>query len=133
MRALRWYRLPPKGRVLQLTIFLGSLLSAGRFAVGQVPEAHIRTEVSLVNVIFSVLDRASRPVVGLKQEDFLVFEDRKPQKIEYFSQFAESSDVPTMDVDDSIFEAPEGSASSKKGQSPAISPDELKPDEEIPF
>lgn len=41
-----------------------------------------------------------------------------------------SSDVPTMDVDDSIFEAPEGSGSSKKGQA---SQDELKPDEEIPF
>jgi len=46
---------------------------------------------------------------------------------------AGSGDVPTMDVDDSIFEAPEGSGSSKKGKAPAVSQDELKPDEEIPF
>jgi single-strand DNA-binding protein len=43
-----------------------------------------------------------------------------------------SSEVPTMDVDDSIFEAPEGGMSSKKG-SVSLSKDELKPDEEIPF
>lgn len=45
---------------------------------------------------------------------------------------AETSDVPTMDVDDSIFEAPEGGAPSKKNSVP-LSKDELKPDEEIPF
>ena len=45
----------------------------------------------------------------------------------------EGSDVPTMDVDDSIFEAPEGSGTAKKGQAPKVSQDELKPDEEIPF
>ncbi len=44
----------------------------------------------------------------------------------------DAGDVPTMDVDDSIFEAPEGSAPSKKG-SVSVSKDELKPDEEIPF
>jgi len=44
----------------------------------------------------------------------------------------DASDVPTMDVDDSIFEAPEGAAPSKKG-SVSLSKDELKPDEEIPF
>ena len=44
----------------------------------------------------------------------------------------ESPDVPTMDVDDSIFEAPEGGKPSKK-DSVSLSKDELKPDEEIPF
>jgi single-strand DNA-binding protein len=44
----------------------------------------------------------------------------------------DAGDVPTMDVDDSIFEAPEGGAPSKKG-SVSLSKDELKPDEEIPF
>ena len=41
----------------------------------------------------------------------------------------EGSDVPSMDVDDSIFEAPEGG----KKDSVSLSKDELKPDEEIPF
>lgn len=44
----------------------------------------------------------------------------------------EGSDVPTMDVDDSIFEAPEGGMPSKKDPV-SLSKDELKPDEEIPF
>jgi len=44
----------------------------------------------------------------------------------------EGADVPTMDVDDSIFEAPEGGMPSKKGPV-SLSKDELKPDEEIPF
>jgi single-strand DNA-binding protein len=45
---------------------------------------------------------------------------------------SEGSEMPTMDVDDSIFESSEGSASSKKN-SVSLSKDELKPDEEIPF
>lgn len=44
----------------------------------------------------------------------------------------DGADVPAMDVDDSIFEAPEGGTSSKRG-SVSLSKDELKPDEEIPF
>ena len=43
-----------------------------------------------------------------------------------------SAEVPTMDVDDSIFEAPGSGAPSKKGSVP-LSKDELKPDEEVPF
>ncbi len=45
---------------------------------------------------------------------------------------SESSEIPTMDVDDSIFEAPEGGVPSKK-DSVSLSKDELKPDENIPF
>ena len=45
---------------------------------------------------------------------------------------SESADVPTMDIDNTIFEAPEGSGSSRKG-GPSVSQDELKPDEDIPF
>ena len=44
----------------------------------------------------------------------------------------DGADVPTMDVDDSIFEAPEGGVPSKKDPV-SLSNDELKPDEEIPF
>ncbi len=45
---------------------------------------------------------------------------------------ADAGEVPTMDVDDSIFEAPEGPVAGKKDAAP-LSQDELKPDEEIPF
>ncbi len=44
----------------------------------------------------------------------------------------DGSDVPAMDVDDSIFEAPESGAPSKK-DTVSLSKDELKPDEDIPF
>ncbi|NWG12029.1 MAG: hypothetical protein HXY20_00665 [Acidobacteria bacterium] len=60
----------------------------------QIPQATIRTEVSLVNIVFSALDRNKRPALGLKMEDFLVLEDKRPQKIEYFSHLTEGSDVP---------------------------------------
>ena len=54
----------------------------------------IRTEVALVNVIFTATDRKGKSLSGFKAEDFLVFEDRKPQKIEYFSDWTKASDIP---------------------------------------
>jgi len=54
----------------------------------------IRTEVALVNVIFTATDRKGKSLSGFKAEDFLVFEDRKPQRIEYFSDWTRESDIP---------------------------------------
>jgi VWFA-related protein len=54
----------------------------------------IRTEVALVNVVFSARDRSNRAAAGLKADDFLVFEDRQPQKIEFFSDLERGADVP---------------------------------------
>ncbi len=54
----------------------------------------IRTEVALVNVIFTATDRKGKSFSGFKAEDFLVFEDKKPQKIEYFSDWTKESDIP---------------------------------------
>ncbi len=76
-----------------LLILFPELLCAGGGQT-QIPQATIRTEVSLVNIVFSTLDRNKRPVYGLRMEDFLVFEDNRPQKIEYFSQLTEGSEVP---------------------------------------
>ena len=94
MRVLAWYRGPSGSATVRLAAALGILLGTGSVATAQTPSATIRTEVSLVNVIFSVLDRASRPITGLSREDFLVFEDRKPQKIDYFSRLNEGSELP---------------------------------------
>lgn len=63
-------------------------------AQGQNPQTTIRTEVALVNVIFSASDHNGKPVRELKADDFLVFEDKQPQKIEYFSDLSKGSDVP---------------------------------------
>jgi VWFA-related protein len=76
------------------------LLGCGIFAPAQAPvkeqepQTTIRAEVALVNVIFTAVDRVGRSVTGLKADDFMVFEDRRPQKIEYFSELGKESDVP---------------------------------------
>ena len=56
-------------------------------------EEDIITEVKteLVNLNVRVVDRNSRPVNGLPETDFKVFEDGVPQNIEFFSR----SEVPT--------------------------------------
>lgn len=60
----------------------------------QEPQAQIRAEVAIVNVIFTAVDRSGNHVPGLRASDFLVFEDHRPQKIEYFSEFDKGSEVP---------------------------------------
>jgi VWFA-related protein len=46
----------------------------------------IRTEVTLVNVVFSVLNRRNRFVTDLEQKDFKVFENDQAQQIRFFSR-----------------------------------------------
>ncbi len=60
----------------------------------QEPATTIRTEVALVNVVFSAVDRNNRRVTGLTRDDFIVLEDRQPQQVEYFSDLGEGSPVP---------------------------------------
>lgn len=45
----------------------------------------IRVETNLVVIPVSVVDRYGRFLSGLRKEDFQIFEDNKPQKIEYFA------------------------------------------------
>jgi Ca-activated chloride channel family protein len=72
---------------------LAAILAAAAVLAGW-SQTTIRTEVALVNVVFSVVDRGNRFVTGLKADDFVVLEDRVPQKIEYFNQFDTSNEVP---------------------------------------
>lgn len=48
-------------------------------------------ETELVNLNVRVVDRNNRPINGLKQSDFTIFEDNVKQEIDFFSQ----SEVPT--------------------------------------
>ena len=50
----------------------------------------IRTSVDLVLVPVSITDGSHRPVIGLDQDNFQVFEGKKPQEIKHFS----SEDTP---------------------------------------
>lgn len=54
----------------------------------------IRSEVTLVNVPFSAMDKKGRTVEGLKAEDFQVFDNGQPHKIEYFSRPDQGAGVP---------------------------------------
>ena len=53
------------------------------------PGTTIRVNVKLVNVFTTVTDGGGSPVSTLKQEDFQVFEDGKPQKIAVFHRESE--------------------------------------------
>ena len=64
----------------------------------------IRTQVNLVDVLFTVLDRRNKLVSNLEKQDFRVFDDNQVQDIRYFSK---QSDLPLrigmlMDTSNSI-------------------------------
>ena len=46
----------------------------------------IRTDVNLVDVLFTVMDRKNKIISDLSQQNFAVFDDGKPQEIRFFSQ-----------------------------------------------
>jgi Ca-activated chloride channel family protein len=48
------------------------------------PRGSIRVEVNLVTLLASVMDQNNRPVPDLLREQFEIFEEGKPQKIELF-------------------------------------------------
>src|SRR5579871_230351 len=49
-------------------------------------DSSIRTDVNLVDVLFTVMDRKNKMVSDLSQGNFQVFDDNKPQQIRFFSQ-----------------------------------------------
>ncbi len=61
---------------------------------GQESQPTIRAEVALVNIFFTAKDRSGRPIRDLKADNFQVFENRRPQEIEYFSALGSQDDVP---------------------------------------
>ncbi len=67
---------------------------AAHLRPGQQPQAVYRTSVELVNVVFTATDHNGKTVPGLKADDFQVFEDKKPQKIDYFNDWTRGSEVP---------------------------------------
>jgi len=71
-----------------LIVFAVAFASLGSGAFGQsrppTPQGQIRVEVSLVNVLASVLDRNNRPASNLTRDQFQIYEEGKLQKIEVF-------------------------------------------------
>ena len=62
---------------------------AQQAASGEDPASTFRVNVKLVNVFSTVTNSGGAPVSTLKQEDFQVFEDGKPQKIAVFQRESE--------------------------------------------
>jgi Ca-activated chloride channel family protein len=80
------------------------------------PRARIRSEVSLVSLLTSVLDKDGRPAVGLTQDQFDVYEEGVKQKIETFEpetqqplDLALMIDSSLSEIKDLEFEAEAGS------------------------
>lgn len=76
--------------VAALCLTLGSF--RGR-AQTQQPQATIKAEVALVNIVFSAVDAHNHPLPGLTADNFMVFEDGRRQDIQYFADMAKERDV----------------------------------------
>src|SRR5260370_1594343 len=77
-------------KVLVVCVAWGMSLGVALRAPSQDPSQQqapvIRTQVSLVNLFVTVRDKSKRIVTDLKQDDFKVAEDGKPQQIAFFSK-----------------------------------------------
>jgi VWFA-related protein len=73
--------------ILALTAAAVALTAAGRDVDAQQQQDGFRFKsgVELINVNVTVTDRSGRFVSGLRQEDFLVYEDNKPIEVSHFS------------------------------------------------
>jgi Ca-activated chloride channel family protein len=61
------------------------VLAATVVFTGQEPPHAIRVDVQMVSLDVGVFDAGGRPVLDLRKEDFLIFEDGQPQEIRYFA------------------------------------------------
>jgi VWFA-related protein len=83
--------------VLFILAAIAAMSTPGPFVCGQEakePTTIIRAKVDLVDVVFSATYKNGDPVRGLSADDFEVFEDKKAQKIEYFSDLSQSTAIP---------------------------------------
>jgi len=70
----------------------------------QDPRARIRSEVSLVGTIASVLDKDGRPALDLAQDQFEIYEEGVRQKIEIFEPETQQPLDLTLMIDSSLSE-----------------------------
>jgi len=77
-----------------MLLLISAIGTLNRSGFAQEPQTLIRTEVGLVNIIFTAIGKNGRPVPGLKAKDFQVFDNKQPRKIEYFSDLGKDSETP---------------------------------------
>ncbi|MDY7095206.1 MAG: VWA domain-containing protein [Acidobacteriota bacterium] len=81
-------------------------------------------DVNVVNVEVFVTDRKDRPVLGLTQDDFLLFEDKEPVEISNF--LAVENGVESTDEDEAV--APETEVAEEGGGAQSL----VRPREQLP-
>lgn len=90
------------------TIFASTFMPvAARQRSDQVQRGPIRSEVSLVSLLSSVLDKDGRPAAGLAPEQFEVYEEGVKQKIEIFEPETQQPLDLTLMIDASLSEVKE--------------------------
>jgi VWFA-related protein len=70
--------------VASAVVGIGAIAFTGRAVSGQ-EGFKFKSGVELINVTVTVTDRAGRFASGLRQEDFLLYEDDKPVEVTHFS------------------------------------------------
>ena len=72
---------------LFLPLFIAVILSLGSFSFAQTkPEdEEIKVETDLIEVPFVVTDKLGKPILNLKKNNFVVYEDGKVQELTDFS------------------------------------------------
>jgi Ca-activated chloride channel homolog len=94
-----------------LSLLLHTSMALKPAAAGQRDDAdqrgRIRTEVSLVSVLASVLDADGHPATGLTADQFDVYEEGKKQKIEIFEPETQQPLDLTLMIDSSLSEVKE--------------------------
>lgn len=71
--------------VFRFSLLISFLLVAANFINAQTDEETIKVESSLVVLNATITDGKGKPVSGLKQNQFQIFEDGKEQKIDFFA------------------------------------------------
>ena len=79
-------------------LFLALFCGAASRSVAQDNEVHIHVNVNLVQLNVAVTDKKGNYVTGLRPQDFVISEDRIPEKISTFGE----GDQPARDLADAV-------------------------------
>jgi Ca-activated chloride channel family protein len=106
-RLLKAAALAVCGALLTLGAAAGLTSLGARAADEQDRRGTIRTEVTLVSLLASVLDKDGRPALGLTADQFEVYEEGVPQKIEVFEPETQQPLDLALMIDSSLSEIKE--------------------------
>ena len=103
MRMIGWQsRWACVAGILAITVTVGGWFQAAPSA-SEVPAPTIRVSTHLVLVDVVVTDKQGKPVTGLRQEDFVVQEKGKNQKVAFFTAPGESQSQPPLALPPGIY------------------------------